>query len=510
MNEQELSNLPDDTLWTMLKESDAGEKVEVASVLSKRLADRQDFTSAIAVSESMVAASNEIADELWAAEAHYRMGFCNFRLNRYEESIASYQQALPLWVNNGRDESAARTAFGISDVLMRLKRYSEALEMSNTLIQLAETAEDDSCAGDGYFFKGKALYWLDQESDALTALFKARELLRSCGNVLSVRNIDDFTATVYLYLGKQIEAAELLRSCLTVSKEQKNTSAISYAANRLGNVLVRLGESKEAISHLEYARELASENENFFRIAESEFDMSYAYEQLRDFPKSLECAYQARAMYDYSGNDQGVVRCDIQLADLYWQMREYEKAITANRKVISHAENWGGWEREEFLARTGIAENYFELRDYDNCISTLNEPQSDEEFKEPAIGVVARLYLKARIAADQDRITEAKALAEEAIALTEPHLVNSRTPYLFEIKAEALTQASHEDADQIMSQAVAMHLAYGNDDHARELSKRFMPEIKAVSKDKSEPNRAVEAEQLEHTEDQMDAGSENN
>ncbi len=65
-----------------------------------------------------------------------------------------------------------------------------------------------------------------------------------------------------------------------------------------------------------------------------------------------------------------------------------------------------------------------------------------------------------------------------------------------------------DDADQIMSQAVAMHLAYGNDDHARELSKRFMPEIKTVSKDKSEPNRAVEAEQLEHSKDQMDASPE--
>jgi hypothetical protein len=56
-----------------------------------------------------------------------------------------------------------------------------------------------------------------------------------------------------------------------------------------------------------------------------------------------------------------------------------------------------------------------------------------------------------------------------------------------------------------MSQAVAMHLAYGNDDHARELSKRFMPEIKTVSKDKSEPNRAVEGDPVEHTEDAMDA-----
>ena len=66
-------------------------------------------------------------------------------------------------------------------------------------------------------------------------------------------------------------------------------------------------------------------------------------------------------------------------------------------------------------------------------------------------------------------------IAEAALAETEDADVNSNTAYLYEIKARASLQRELPDRERHLAHAIALHLAVGEDDIARELADYFRP-----------------------------------
>ena len=71
--------------------------------------------------------------------------------------------------------------------------------------------------------------------------------------------------------------------------------------------------------------------------------------------------------------------------------------------------------------------------------------------------------------------TQLKNGAEAALAETEDADVNSNTAYLYEIKARASLQRELPDRERHLAHAIALHLAVGEDDIARELADYFRP-----------------------------------
>ena len=70
---------------------------------------------------------------------------------------------------------------------------------------------------------------------------------------------------------------------------------------------------------------------------------------------------------------------------------------------------------------------------------------------------------------------EALGVADSALAATEDGDVNSNTAYLYEIKARVGLAQMRPDRERNLTHAIALHLAVGEDDVARDLADYFRP-----------------------------------
>ena len=382
-------------------------------------------------------------------------------------------------MENGQNNFATKAALNACHTMLVADNHRAVLEWAEQARSLALAEGNLEFLGDSFYFRSRAQYHSQDlsDEDALDSIQLARSSMREAGVVTKVAKIDDFSASILQALGRHPAAAEALRDCLTFARETGSEREISYALNRYADVLRKQREFDKAEKlHLE-CREIARRQKFFRRLADSEFGLSICYKNTRKLDEAVEAAYVARALYDYLGLDNYVARCDDTLSDIYWRKEEFNRAIQANRKVISYSETNPDWNWYEYISRTRIAENYYHMKLLDECEKTLDEPHSNQEYEAPIIGLIARLYLRARIASDKGLWTEAKAFAEEAIELTnqdEDH-INFRTPWLYEIIGLELERRGDSTAAKFFTEATALHLTFGNDDHAREVAKRLLP-----------------------------------
>ncbi len=71
---------------------------------------------------------------------------------------------------------------------------------------------------------------------------------------------------------------------------------------------------------------------------------------------------------------------------------------------------------------------------------------------------------------------DAARIAGLALELTDEDEISYRTAEMYEIRARWLLDSGSGQGRQELAQAIAIHLAFGSTERARELSKYFMPE----------------------------------
>ena len=84
--------------------------------------------------------------------------------------------------------------------------------------------------------------------------------------------------------------------------------------------------------------------------------------------------------------------------------------------------------------------------------------------------------LAARALRDTVHLEDAARIAGLALELTDEDEISYRTAEMYEIRARWLLDSGSGQGRQELAQAIAIHLAFGSTERARELSKYFMPE----------------------------------
>ena len=489
MDTENLDQYSDDQLWALLAESENEARVDILLEFVERNSARGDNAQAASFAEQMATEAEKCMERRVAENARYRQGLAYWRANRYEEALSAFQAGIEHYQEPDSKIELSKNQWGVASSYYFLDRFEESAKWAKISTDSALAEEQYSMAGLNKFLEAKALYWNDQEQDALKACEEARSYRRKEKELNEVADIDAYMATIYTYLGNHVEAVNLLRNCLVLA-EATSSKSIKYFSYRLGNALIDSEDYFEARSHLEVARDLYKEEEDHASLADCFFSLSLTYQDdsrpdsALDVQTALELVRSATSLWDALGNDTSYIKGLQKISILLFTQENYHQSIEINKRIMDFCE-------DSTVALHINSFGWALLRAAD-CYQALGENQISLEMLESTSlfgkdsthpGNVWFYSLKGKALFALDRHEESLGVAETALAGIRNDQVNFHIAHLYEIKARVSLEQDRSDKERHLAHSIALLLAFGETEKARELSEYFKPDFSPQKQD---------------------------
>ena len=465
----------EDELWEMLDEATGVDRARILHELGGRAFSDQEFEQSVALAESAAVQARESGDELLTARSLFGQAAGLRRLGRTRELIDVAMEAADLLRANGEPAEIAECHGMVAAAFSDLGEDTTALEHWSSAARLFESEEHPSEAGRMWMSLGEALGRLGRHAEALEKIDHARALFRTSDEPGAVPWADDRAAAALIDLGRVDEALERLRAALNVREAQRDVPRIAYAHYRLGWTLRLVGQFEEALSHLSMAAEMFDDLEELEGRARCDLEAANALTSLGQFEEADELYKRVRAVFDALGHDSQVVLSDANRAVLLARTGQLEAAADLNTRLVERASaegiTWLLGDISNHLARN--------LIDLDRPVEALEvlDRQDPQLLEKSARVQAAALKAKALLATGRRAI--AARAAEEGLALTADGELVAERAELHEMRGLSRLPSRNGPraaaAERDLAHAVALYLAAGLTEKARELSTRFLP-----------------------------------
>lgn len=472
----DIQQLSEEALWARLAEVTGRDRIDVLFELGTRALRREDFATATSMWQEAETAAGDLGDVEIAAEAVGLQGRAAFHSGEYDSAILLYQRAVEGHERAGRSRDAAGALWCLADSFRVVGEHEQQLAAARDSRRLAEQEGADSLAGDACLMQAKALYYLDRDREALDAAAAARAHYRTAARPDRVAQVDDFTMDVHLYLGNLDEALDLARGCLVLARMSSSESDDRYARYRLAEVLLRRGETEAALAQADTALQAYRAHDDLAGVATCEWLRGRAFFD-RDEPEASLAAFgDARVLFDATGYDYEALRCETRMAMVRHYMGDFEQAARMNRRLIEAYRICDQMDGSRWSI-VRLLENLHEDGRHDQCRaaaeSHLEQWPEGITAADPAYREFLGLYALAMERCGQAE--QAAAIANHVIANTPGREASAGTAYCYEVRGRSRLDDDEVGASQDFSHAVALLLAAGKVERARELSKYFLP-----------------------------------
>ena len=465
----------EDELWEMLDMATGVDRARIMHELGGRAFADQEFEQSVALAESAAVQAREAGDELLTARSLFGQAAGLRRLGRTKELIDVALEAADLLRANGEPAEIAECHGMVAAAYGDLGDDTTALEHWSSAARLFESEEQPNEAGRMYMSLGEALGRLGRNVEALETFDHARALFRGTDEPGAVPWADDRAAAALIDLGRVDEALERLRAALSVREAQRDVPRIAYAHYRLGWTLRLVGQFEDALSHLSVAAELFDDLDELEGRARCDLEAANALTSLGQYEEAEELYRRTRAVFDALGHDSQVVLSDANRAVLLARTDRLQDAADLNRALIDRALaadiTWLLGDISNHLAR-----NLIDLGQPEDALAVLDEQDPDRLEKSARVQAAA---LRARALLATGRRAMAARAAEEGLGLAEDAELVAERAELYEIRGKSRLPARNGPrvaaAERDLAHAVALYLAAGLTDRARELSTRFLP-----------------------------------
>ncbi len=174
------------------------------------------FDESIAEHQAALLRYQELGQTMSVARAQQNLALTYFILGRYNEALDLLDQAFATFLADGRQRHAMLVQLAISDCLLQLCRYQDALARCRQARALFADLGTPLEVGQSILNEATAYLGLAQHDEAQTALAAARELFVRENNQAAVANVDVQLATVLLQQQAAHESLQLARNCIDV------------------------------------------------------------------------------------------------------------------------------------------------------------------------------------------------------------------------------------------------------------------------------------------------------
>jgi tetratricopeptide (TPR) repeat protein len=502
MDTNDLENYSSEQIWAHLSESENEEKVDLLLELYDRCMKMEDFIQAASIAEQAASEAEKCMGNITVENAFYKQGFALWKEDRNLEAIQAFTRGVNTYQEPDSKVELSKNQWGIAVAYFDEGNFLEAASWANLSSDSAVSSEAFSMAGLSKFVEGKSLHSAGKSDEALKMCELARNYRRAEYELDRVAEIDGYMASIHSSNGNHYEAINLLRNCLVLA-EATDSVEIKYFSYRLGNSLLDFAYHDEARTHLERARAGYQEIDDHGSVAECCFSLSLTYRGNDMLDHAIDLARTATSLWDATGNDTSYLRGLQRVAILLAAKEDYGSAIDNNNRIIDFISSKGG---ESYQIQLGWAQ----LRNatcYQNSYMWEFSLMKLEETKlfgpsSSHMGNTWYYSLKALALYELDRHEEALGVADTGLSLTGNDDVDEDTAVLYEIKARVSLEQDRPDKERHLAHAIALLLAFGKTEKARELSDYFKPDFSPqvrdsiLSGDSVEQSRDTGGEQL--------------
>ncbi len=473
---EELPKLPEEDLWSKLGDAVGSERIEILFELGSRASQRDDFATASTLWQEIEAAAQESGDAEVVAEAVRLQGGAAFFAGDFANAVDLYRRAAKGYEQTGRSREAAGAMWCLADSYRALGEFENQLVAARESRSIAQLEEAHSLAGDACLLEARALYALNHDQEAVVACTAGRDYYRAAERADKVAQVDDFAVTVHLYLGNLDEALDLARGCLVLARTSSSDHDDPYARVRLAEVFQRRGDSDQALEHAALAMASYRAHNDLIGGAWCEQLRAEALFDKGEAALSLEAFADARVLFDATGRDYDALRCETRYAIVQHYTGDYHQAARVNRRLVGAFSRLEDSEEVRWSI-VRLLDNLHEDGLHADCLQAAEENMDawpdGVTAEDPTYREFLGLYALALEA--NDKAEQATAIANHVIAHTPAREARIGTAYCYEVRGRSQLDREEGAASQDFSHAIALHLARGRVDRARELSKYFLP-----------------------------------
>ncbi len=268
--------------------------------------------------------------------------------SNYAEAINYYLKGLKVFEKQNDRKGISMTLVNIATIYAAMGNYKLAIDYINQSIPVTKGISDKEVIFSNIVNIGAVYEEMKDFKNALIAYDNGLKLVDSLGdktwkNVCLV-NI----ANTYFQMGELDTAYVKYIELLKQDEELNDTASILTANAAIGSILIKKGKLREGIKQLLPALNIAKGKQIKQTVFEIARDLSTAYEQLHDYPHSLEyhkIFYNYRDSLYNEKNDKQIQQLQYDYAlekkEIKIQILEKHKLIEQNRSEKQRLIIWG-------------------------------------------------------------------------------------------------------------------------------------------------------------------------
>ncbi len=464
----------DEEMWAELDEAHGPRRAEILLELADRSYHRDDMAQFATLVEAAAEAAEASEDHRLAAFARFNQAQGLMETGHPAEAVDHFLQAATFFTLLGDQDDIALCHHRAADALALLERTEEALAHWDDALRLYEAEDDEHSIGRVKMAIGGLRMNVGSPALAVEAFREARNRFRRTHSPHHVAWADDAAAEGLIQQGRPDEAVPLLRSCLDIARVGSDDSARAYAALRLGLVLRILGEHTEALSHLKSARDDYQVDDNLMGVARCDLEAANALRALGEDEEAETLYIGARSVFDAVGADDYLLLADRMRATHYSEQGRTAEAVGLARATLDRAKQLGQNRIVNPLVPL-IADDLLDLDDAASALDVIEaNPVAGGELDDMEQAIRDAVTARALLA--NDRVGAALALTERALAIAEARPNLALQAALYELRSRTRRETDPSLADRDLAHAIALFLAAGMSERATALSGHFLPD----------------------------------
>ena len=492
------NEMSDQELWDLTSDDDDRIKADAYFWLGQRFFDRKRYSDAVGPATASKDLYKKVDDGKSEGLAAYTSALILGYLDRHDEAVEYFTSAIDLYKEHGTDDMVADAVRGRADALVKIDRDEEARDDYRGASNYYLAASRKTPAGICLLELGDNLGACGIQAEALTVFEESLEIFQSNGDFIGSGRAHDRLAAALIDLGEMEKAIGHLEEALTIFEYINDENRFAYAQYRLGWTLVSNGEPQKAIEMLKAASASYKRQERFLDAANADNQIAHAYSAMGYSAEALELYARTKTIYEAAGKVESSLLADVNSAKLMspdnldGQAAIYRRVIqTAKEEEIDYIEQACKTRLAEVLCKYDTDEQYEAAL---LLVDDVPEGYWGDNRQEHARLVTA----KALALVELDRDQEAENLLLEVVShgfasgyakeMGEAH-------FLLGLIASA--KNDKDKSDDYVAKAVALCLASGDVDRAKELSEILLPDAGGSSKEilQAEPASIPDSEE---------------
>lgn len=280
----------------------------------------------------------------------------HFESTNSDSTLFYFKKALKLSVDKSIDVYQAYCNSRIADVYFVQSEYNEAIGAHLKSLNIYKKLNDERGICIALSNVGIA-YWEKGDFEKCNECYlQALAIAESRQDTLLCTKIKINIALVFDELGDKENALKYHLEALRDLEKINDVDGVLASLQNIGCAKQDQGKYDEAIAYFNRALALALKENDLYLVAMSYSNLASTYEEKEDFDAAIKYNKKGIEYYNKVGNDKGIARCNIYMASVLLQLKNYKESEQYSLEALKIAKDKGVEDIEkhayEMLARS--------------------------------------------------------------------------------------------------------------------------------------------------------------